>query len=162
MFRKLFTINLLIKLLLGVIAVSLAFTLYSFFFGQRAAFKKEILNSSSRLTALPQQLIQQNRKDYSLFLSGLKARKVFSSPYAKKPKPVSGASREELNKIIESLRLAGIKSGDSARAIIEDKRMGKVFYLKEGGTFLDNIELEKIKKDSVILNCQGESYELYL
>ena len=48
------------------------------------------------------------------------------------------------------------------RAIIEDTKGQKSFYLKQGEVLTDGIVVEKIGKAAVILNYKGEKFELYL
>ncbi|MFH1504402.1 MAG: type II secretion system protein N [Candidatus Omnitrophota bacterium] len=162
MFKKIFTVNLLIKLLLGVIIVSLGITAYAFFFEGEGNFEKEISEALDKAQPSSEYVLKASQYDYSKFLSELTNRKVFLSPYFKEPQAVSKVDRQQIGKVIENLRLAGIKSGKDKLAIIEDKRAEKVFYLKENDSFLEGIKIEKIKKDSIILNYQGEKYELYL
>lgn len=103
---------------------------------------------------------QRKQLDYASFLKEVEKKNIFSPPPQKIVEP--GIDKNELIKVIEGLTLVGIISEIPQKAIIEDKKTGKSFYLKEGEAFLENIELIKIEKDFVILNFYGEKFELYL
>ena len=55
----------------------------------------------------------------------------------------------------------GIVPGDEPQAIIEDKKSGQTFFLKEGEKIL-NMEIEKISTGKVLLNYDGETITLSL
>ncbi|UCD15539.1 MAG: hypothetical protein JSV34_00365 [Candidatus Omnitrophota bacterium] len=157
-----FALGLAVKLLFVIVIVSLAFVVSSAFFEKEKFFKKESAEGISAVLEQEPLFVERERKDYSQFLNQLQRRDVFTPIYFEEAAPVSGVDRQQIKKIIESLRLVGIKWGAVPKVIIENARMGKTFYLKEGDSFSENIKVEKIGKDSVLLNCSGESFELYL
>lgn len=156
-------LNVSIKLLFVVSIVSLAYGISSVFFEEEKFFKKESAQGiSAVLESTPVPIERKKHQDYSSFLRQIQNRDIFIAPAAEKTVSASGAEFEKLKKIIEGLRLVGIKSGAVPKVIIEDTLGKKTFYLKEGDSFCGNILIEKINKGSVMLNGKGESFELYL
>ncbi|MCK5393125.1 MAG: hypothetical protein KAI91_02215, partial [Candidatus Omnitrophica bacterium] len=99
---------------------------------------------------------------YSSFLKEIKNKEVFVLPKIDNKFKTPIVNKDELNKIKDNLRLVGIISEGTYKVIIEDIRMKKTFYIKEGEVFLEKIKVIKIGNNSVILNCFGEEFELYL
>jgi len=60
------------------------------------------------------------------------------------------------------LKLVGIISTKPLRAVINDLKDNKTYYLEEGGSISDIIRVDEIKKDSIVIECYGERFELYL
>lgn len=111
---------------------------------------------------IPQQLSPKEQPDYASFLKEIENKEVFVTTSSKDSSITSKIDREKLSKIIERLRLVGILSGEPRKAVIEDKKMDRTFYLRKGESFLEGIKVENITKNSVILNFYGEKFELYL
>lgn len=155
-----FTLNTLIGVLFIALIFSCGWAVYAVFFVGEYLYEGKILEPLEESKAGLRPGAKQ--KDYPRFLSEIARKNIFVLPYAKGFEPERNINREKIDKIIENLRLAGIKSGGSMKVIIENKRIGKTFYLKEGDSFSEDILVEKINKDSVVLNCHGESYEIYL
>ena len=133
----------------------------SFYFNQNSFFKDR-LSAISVLTEDIQRPFLRKQDDYGLFLEEIEGKNIFSFSDIKQSAFSSGTQREKIIKIIEDLRLAGIISVVPKMAIIENTKIGKIFYLGEGDSFFGDIKVEKIKKDSVILNKGGAGCELYL
>lgn len=62
---------------------------------------------------------------------------------------------------LKNLSLIGIVSGETPQAIIEDKKNQKTYFLNKGQT-VNQMTLEDILSDRVILNFEGEKFELAL
>jgi type II secretory pathway component PulC len=63
--------------------------------------------------------------------------------------------------IISQYNLSGIVSGDNPKAIIEDKKSQKSYFLREGESAGD-LTVEKIGAGKVSLDYKGEKFELVL
>lgn len=101
-------------------------------------------------------------KDYILFLNESKKKKIFMSANIEKKSEMPIVNKEKLNRIKDNLRLVGIISEGYYKVIIEEIRTKKTFYIEEKEVFLEKIKVIKIGDSSVILNCFGEDFELYL
>lgn len=158
--KRLFGFDLLIRLLAVFLLISAAYSGYYTFQLKDSFFEKKF-SQARRGGDISSLLLESKIKDYSSFLGLISKRDIFALSRRDSPSEPK-VDRQKINKVIENLRLVGIKSGDSNRVIIEDKQNRKTFYLKQGDVFLDNIKVDKIGKDSVILNFYGEDFELYL
>lgn len=96
-------------------------------------------------------------KPYEFYSLGIKQRKIFSNAAANLEKPIGAASAD----LIKDINLVGILSGESPQAIIEDKKAQKTNYLRKG-QFIGQLQLEDILEGKIILNYEGQRYELYL
>lgn len=161
-FKRMFILDFMVKLFFAVAVIYSAYLIYAVFFNKRQVLDVSALLSAGKDLKLLSPVKENIGKDYRQFLNEVERRDLFASPYIEEETVAPKADRKDLNKIVENLRLVGIRSGAPLKAIIEDKQMSKTFYLGEGDSFLDNVRVEKIGKDSVILNCYGESFEIYL
>jgi len=131
-------------------------------FSEKYRFPRQIIPQIPLSSGMSAHELKQKESDYVQFVKELETRKVFTAP-VRTQKKVTDSSREKLNKIIEKLRLVGIIAGETKQAIVEDTQKGVSFYLKEGELFSeDSVTLDKIGADSIILECYGETFELYL
>lgn len=64
--------------------------------------------------------------------------------------------------VVKALKLVGIINTQPAKAVINDTKDNKTYYLEQGARISGDISIEQIKKDSVIIDCYGEAFELYL
>ncbi|MFH1771794.1 MAG: hypothetical protein ABH872_03165 [Candidatus Omnitrophota bacterium] len=107
-------------------------------------------------------ILFREKKDYSAFINEVQSRNIFTPAFAEASISETDVEYEQLLKTIEGLRLVGVVSDDTRKAIIEDTQAKKTYYLKESETFLEHISVEKISDGSVILNFYENSFELYL
>ena len=161
-FNRLLNLTNLRRVLFLLIVVSFVYVLYSLAF-------VEDNYSLTKLVSYPagsaRQVVgdkQSQEKDYSAFLKDVAGKKIFAPVKIKKAKTKKTVDRSKLKKVIESLRVAGIIGTGGKKVIIEDKRKNTTFHLRQGETFLGDIRVEKISNDSVVLDYQGEKFELYL
>jgi hypothetical protein len=161
-FKKTFTLNFFIVILSLAVVFAAGYVIYSTFLEPNHFLEEEVFEPAGVPIEEGVYWEKAEPKSYSKFVREIERKEIFSPPYFEEEEQVAEISREEINLIIENLRLVGIKSGVNKRAIIEDKQLGKTFYLKEGDVFSDNVKIEKIEGGMVLLNCYGESFELYL
>ena len=157
--KKKLGVYLFAKVLFGLIVVALGLNIF-YFFKRDYFFQKRIpvVSEAEKESLL---LSEREKSDYEVFLKEIEKKNIFVSPQIESGKP-SGVDREKISRIIGNLELVGIIAGDPKRAVIEDKKAKKTFHLKEGESFLEDINLEEIGSGLVILNCHGEIFELYL
>ncbi|MFA5338348.1 MAG: hypothetical protein WC330_08435 [Candidatus Omnitrophota bacterium] len=96
-------------------------------------------------------------RPYAFYSLGIKQRKIFSSAAVDQEKPIGAVSAD----LIKDINLVGIISGEDPQAIIEDKKAQKTYYLRKG-QFIGELRLEDIAGEKIILNYEGQRYELYL
>jgi len=97
-------------------------------------------------------------KDYSVYENQISSRMLFGqAPFRE------GDARSIMtsDSISESFALVGILPGQTPRAIIEDKKGQKVYYLNKGESF-NGFTVEKISDGSVELLYEGKKLELFL
>jgi len=102
------------------------------------------------------------RKDNASFTDYqdlLKKKSIFVSPVSRNKTKISEPS--SLQELIKDLKLVGIVPGDEPQAIIEDKKSGQTFFLKEGEE-MQNMKIEKISTGRVLLSYDGETITLSL
>ncbi len=63
--------------------------------------------------------------------------------------------------ILKELALVGIISGVNPQAIIEDKKAGKIYYVTKSQS-VGEYRVEDIQEGKIILNYNGQKYELYI
>ncbi|MFA5272299.1 MAG: hypothetical protein WC412_08220 [Candidatus Omnitrophota bacterium] len=97
-------------------------------------------------------------KPYSFYLEGIKNRKIFSSAATEDAQKAIGTVNADL---IKDINLVGIISGDEPQAVIEDKKAQKTYYLRKG-QYIGELRLEDILEGKIVLNYNGQNYELYL
>ncbi|MEW6101841.1 MAG: hypothetical protein AB1481_06050 [Candidatus Omnitrophota bacterium] len=103
-------------------------------------------------------LPQEEMKPLEFYLQGLEGKQIFSSLSQ------SSDNKGPLNvntDLIKDINLVGIMLGDPAQAVIEDKKAQKTFYLTTG-QFLGEFQVEEIQEGKVILNQNGQRFELYM
>lgn len=97
-------------------------------------------------------------KPLESYLGGIGDRQIFGATTSSKTeKPVSSVDAD----LIKDMTLVGIISGENPQAIIEDKKTQKTYYLNQG-QFIGEFKVEEIQEGKIILNYQGQQYELYL
>lgn len=97
-------------------------------------------------------------KPYEFYLEGLKNRQIFGSVSTQETtKPASVVNVD----LVKDINLVGIISGEPIQAVIEDKKTQKTYYVTKG-QFIGEFQVEDIQEGKIILNYQGQRFELYL
>ncbi|MBM3246109.1 MAG: hypothetical protein FJZ13_02140 [Candidatus Omnitrophica bacterium] len=97
-------------------------------------------------------------KPYEFYSQALNQRRIFSGTTAQGTIGASSVATPDLTK---DLNLVGIISGVNPQAVIEDKNTQKTYYLSNG-QFIGELQIEDIQEGKIILNYNGQRYELYL
>ena len=87
-------------------------------------------------------------------------RKLFKSPLVLRPKNVQVAL-DGLGDVIKDLNLVGIIQDGTRKAVIEDKKTAKTYFLRAADSIGD-MKVSEIKEDEVILEAAGGSFTLTL
>lgn len=98
-------------------------------------------------------------KPYEFYSQGIGDRRIFASP------PKQETSMEPLKAVsqdfLRDITLLGIVSGENPQAIIEDKSAQKTYYLNKG-QFIGGFQVTDIKEGKIILDFNGQAFELNL
>lgn len=97
-------------------------------------------------------------KPYEFYLQGLSQRQIFSSSSTQEGTSASSVVSADL---IKDINLVGIISGKNPQAVIEDKKTQKTYYLNRG-QFIGELQIEDIQEGKIIVNYNGQRYELYM
>lgn len=97
-------------------------------------------------------------KPYSFYSSSIGDRNIFTPLQVETEAVATGPTLEE---IMSNFSLIGIIAGDRPQAIIEDKKSGKSHFLYEGST-VGQVKIVEILDDSVVMEYQGQKFELVL
>ncbi len=100
---------------------------------------------------------KKDTRDLDSYMEPIKNKNIFTSSGAATQQPAAALNSD----IMKDINLVGIVSGDSPQAIIEDKKSQKTYYLIKGQSFGD-MQVDDIREGKVIINYQGQKYELYL
>lgn len=95
-------------------------------------------------------------KPYDFYVDAVKKRPIFT--VAQQEQRAQAAAGQDLTK---DFVLMGIISGDVPQAVIENKKAQKTYYLNEG-QFIDGFQVADIQEGKVILEYNGQKFELYL
>lgn len=97
-------------------------------------------------------------KPYEFYLEAAKGRQIFSSASGQElGQPASGVGLDS----IKDISLVGIISGENPQAIIEDKKTQKTYYVTKG-QFIGEFQVEDIQEGKIIINYNGQRYELFM
>ncbi|MEE8360318.1 MAG: hypothetical protein V3S04_05265 [Candidatus Omnitrophota bacterium] len=99
-------------------------------------------------------------RPYSYYSQEMRSKKVFR-PSITQERTKSFAPEIIAEEIIGNLTLLGIVTGEVPQAIIEDKKLKKSFFLKEGQS-TGGVLLKKIDEGSVTVVYRGEEFNLSL
>ena len=145
------------KLLMVAFALACLYLLVSFVYPLINPPKVNLPKVESLRVVEPNTQAKEDIKPYEYYAEAAKNRQIFSGVAQSSEKP-AGAVNVDLTK---DINLLGIISGDNPQAIIEDVKTKKTYYLSKG-QFINDIQVEDIQEGKIILNYNGQSFELYL
>ncbi|MFH0858172.1 MAG: hypothetical protein V1842_01320 [Candidatus Omnitrophota bacterium] len=125
-----------------------------------SAFKKNTLSQTAESGSAEISLeLDRQKKPIDFYRQEIARRPIFNS--AREPAagqgPVSGV---DMN-LTKDINLVGIISGEPTQAIIEDLKTKRTYYVTKG-QFIGELKVDDIQKGKIILNYNGQRYELYL
>jgi type II secretory pathway component PulC len=149
-----YIIKKVIILLLGFsfLYVVLSF-LYPFFGLQKIRMPKPLPLEVTKT----KNIINKESMPYESYSGEIKKRNIFLN------KGMGAASNPAVASadLVKNFNLIGIIAGNVPQAIIEDKTNNKVYYLNKG-QYIGEFQVQDILEGKIILNYEGQSYELYL
>jgi len=101
---------------------------------------------------------------YSTYAEAIGKRELFKPPKAEVVKSKADPSTQKTEPAsdkLKNLSLIGIMGGEQPQAIIEDKKDKKTYFLNKGQT-ISEMKVDDILKDKIILDFEGEKFELVL
>jgi len=145
------------KVIWLVFIVSCIYLIYSFVYPE-IALKKIKLQLAAEKKIYKQESEQQREvKPYEFYLQGLMKRQIFQGGAVSSTAPASAAESAS----IKDMNLVGIVSGDTPQAIIEDKKAQKTYYVNKG-QLIGGFQLEDIQDGKIILNNNGQRFEMHI
>ncbi len=142
--------------LIIILAGLLVYFVYEVFY---TSYHKEadIFAESEKVTEIEEE-DSLEIKPYSFYSSAIEGRNIFMPQQLEVEEVITGPSLEE---ITADLSLIGIIAGERPQAIIEEKKSGKSYFLYKGGS-VGKAKIVEILEDSVVMEYQGEKFELVL
>ncbi|MEA3305660.1 MAG: hypothetical protein U9R52_02480 [Candidatus Omnitrophota bacterium] len=95
---------------------------------------------------------------YSYYSSSIAKRNIFMPQQVEVDEVITGPALEEVS---AGLSLIGIITGNRPQAVIEEKKTKKSYFLFEGSS-VGQAKLLEILEDSVVMEYQGQTFELVL
>lgn len=106
-----------------------------------------------------QQDEQETAKPLDFYVQKIKNRQMWTNPGREQANP-SGAGIAQAE-ILKNISLLGVISAAEPQAVIEDKNAQKTYYVTKG-QFIGDYQIENIQEGKIILNYNGQKYELYM
>ena len=144
------------KFIIGLAAVSLLYLIAAFVYPWIGLGKIKLPTISKEKIEEPTLKPKEEIRPYEFYLQGLRQRNIFGNPVVSAGGAPNIATNVELAK---DMNLVGIISGLNPQAIIEDNKAQKTYYVTKG-QFIGEFQVEEIGEGKVILNCNGQRYEL--
>ena len=113
-------------------------------------------------TNIPQQLVDQTMQDfvapatkpYEVYSDKINTRDIFTQHIVVPVKPTVS-----LSQLPPNFKIVGIVMGQSSQVIVEDSNTHETYFINKN-TPQGGIALEKMEKDKVFLNYQGQSIQV--
>jgi type II secretory pathway component PulC len=139
-----------------LLAISAIFLLTSFIYPWVGLKKIKLPDISKEKVKDKVSISKKEAKPYEFYLEGLKRRQIFATSSIQGAGISTVASQAGS---IKDMNLVGIISGENPQAIIEDKKTQKTYYVAKG-QFIGDFQVEDIQEGKIILNAQGQRFEL--
>lgn len=146
------------KIIFILLAISCLYLAFSFIYPLVALRKIKLPEAPKEKSAVLEAVPKAEQKPLEEYLKGVSGKQIFSNlPSAGVAGPVSGVTAD----LVKDINLVGIIAGDNPQAIIEDKKSQKTYYLNKG-QYIGEFQLEDIQEGKIILNYNGQKFELHL
>jgi type II secretory pathway component PulC len=146
------------KTIFVLLAISCLYLVSSFIYPLVALRKVKLPEAPKEKSAVLEAVPRVEQKPLEEYLKEVSGKQIFSNlPSAGVAGPVSGVAVD----LVKDINLVGIIAGDNPQAIIEDRKTQKTYYLNKG-QFIGEFQLEDIQEGKIILNYNGQKFELHL
>ncbi len=102
--------------------------------------------------------LNEGKKPIEFYQQEFSGRRIFSG--AKEGAAGGGASGVNID-LTKDINLVGIISGEPPQAVIEDVKTKKTYYVTRG-QFIGEFRVDDIQEGKIIINYNGQKYELYM
>ncbi len=144
------------KAVIAALIISCAYFISSFFFPLISPGRKMPLPAPKQLSPRAAQP-QQRLMPLEAYVGSVENRQLFGNPLPEADQPRNAENPD----LIKDINLVGIVSGENPQAIIEDKRLEKTYYVSKGQS-IAGFQVEDIQDGKVVLQYNGQRFELYL
>lgn len=145
-------------ILMIILAGLLLYFIYDIFYTSYHKKEVDVFAENGELFKAEEKEEPLDIKPYSYYSSAIEGRNIFLPQQVEIEAVVTGPTLEEIS---AGLSLIGIIAGDRPQAIIEDKKSGKSYFLYKGG-LVGKTKIVEILEDSIVMEYQGERFELVL
>lgn len=152
-------VNVVLKFLIFIMVIYAAFVVFTTVQGIKKA--SNLILSPDKAAATeglePVTVLQS----VAYYLEKVKGRNVFTAVVPEKPKePEAPATEVEEENPFKNCNLVGIAWSDDPEAMVEDKGLGRTFFVRRGQLLANGLRVVTIFRDKVILSFKGKEYEL--
>lgn len=138
--------------------LSFAYLAASFVYPWVGLNKIKLPVKSLQKTEMPDAILsKEETKPFELYARQMSQHQLFGNSV----KNETAVSLIATADILKELALVGIISGANPQAIIEDKKAGKIYYVTKSQS-VGGYQVEDIQEGKIILNYNGQKYELYI
>jgi type II secretory pathway component PulC len=146
------------KIIFIILVLSCLYFIFVFIYPLIALRKVKLPEITKEKGADLEIAVRPEQKPLEDYLTGVAGKQMFGSvPSAGVSGPASGVAAD----LVKDINLVGIISGVNPQAIIEDKKTQKTYYLNKG-QFIGEFQVEDIQDGKIILNYNGQRFELHL
>jgi len=156
-FKRFLHVRFLNNLLLFLLFLALIYLALNLFMPYKPG-EIEAPSLPSKQEEIKKDLLLQTQS-YDYYAQQIGRRQLFRPAIGRKEKSVS--KTKTLREIMQDFTLLGIMRGDNPQAVIEDKKAQKTYFLNRGD-YLGEVQISDIQEGRVILEYEGESFDLFL
>lgn len=107
---------------------------------------------------LPEQ--RKKKEEAEFYIQKIGNRRMFAT-LVREPQIQEASPVIPQGELLKDISLVGIVTAAPAQAIIEDRKTQKTYYVGKG-QFIDEYKIEDIQEGKIILEHNGQKYELYM
>lgn len=151
-------VNGVLKFLIFVMVIYSGYTLFGMVTGIKKASNLILPSDKAAVDVLEPAMALQS---VSYYLEKTKGRNIFTPVVPEKPQTEEKPAVEvEEENPFRNCNLVGIAWSDDPEAMVEDKGLGRTFFVRRGQLLANGLRVVTIFKDKVILSYKGKEYEL--
>lgn len=146
------------SVMMALLFLSFTYLAISFVYSWVSPGEVKLPVKQPQKTGTPNYILSKEQiKPFEFYARNMNQRQLFGSPVKNNADIALIATADAL----KELTLVGIISGANPQAIIEDKKTAKIYYVTKG-QLVGGYHVEDIQEGKIILNYNGQKYELYI